>query len=1120
MSNRIQILNATADDFAMEVVSTVPVNGSVGDHANGRLVKYGTHMYVWCNHQGIWAKFANVSDFTSLETRLSQQEDANDADVLSLEGIDSSLETRISEEESAMLSAIASEEARASSQEDSIETRISSMISARVEDVSSEASLQESLVTSVNIEISTIIAARISAVDSLEARATAAETSLESRLSNEEDAKDAGDLSLTQRLSSEEAQRLASDSSLSSAIAAESGSRTSADSSLETAISTEEARISAILHASTADKDSFAEIVTHINAIDLAHDTQTSTEIASLAADIASMESSLEGIDNSVETRLSNEEDEMSSKDSSLEVRIATEEGATVTSDTSLATRLSSEESTRLATDNSIGGRLGTDELARANADTSLDTRLSNEEDTMSAGDLSLETLLSGDSADKTSADSSIETRIADEESAMLSAVASEQAERVTADSSVESLVSTEEVAREDGDVSLETNMQTNETIRALADSSLESRLSNEEDNFSTDKSSIETRLSIEEDAMSAEDSSVETRFSNEISTEKSRIDEILDSADADKDTFVELVSFITEFDVDADDALSSYQLVIDSRISAEESNMSAGDSSLATELAAKIVERQSAVTSLENKHSGEISTLGSSVDSLETREEARHLRVDFSNKTSFTVLQTDLPSGFTPGNGLVQIYQEVSSNTYRRLVSPMNFDPTTGEMTFDLGVSAKSGFAVFYSFAGDETDMSSSSGQQASPPPPSSGSSSYPQFKITGASASWGANAGDSSSVTVNVTGVTASNVDSFLNYTGDTFYLSVYGQTTYSYYDIAISRRGVSFVWASDYSSFTINYENLSNQTSYRTTTTAPSGSAYQTSLLFGTSADSAYFRATLYFDSVSGALVPYPSSAGEVLDSGDDIILSPPYMSGTGTATYTATVNQGSYVYRGGRNYRTRALRGPEWGFDLTDLTGDTGGNRPVRNWSYKIGAHTTTAGQIRWEAQNIFDSTTDGAWAVHVTSGGTDYYSTGSAISSSHHLWSEITTNRTQSNVINRFSANVHDSISATETLKLGWSDRTSSTQVNPDADTIVTMYLASHGATGQHLINDTHYASPHTTYNWGANTSYATDIKIVIDTSDQSYEIYRNSNVGGSPTWVAVDRAYLSNQEVN
>ena len=1117
MSNRIQILNATADDFAMEVVSTVPVNGSVGDHANGRLVKYGTHMYVWCNHQGIWAKFANVSDFTSLETRLSQQEDANDADVLSLEGIDSSLETRISEEESAMLSAIASEEARASSQEDSIETRISSMISARVEDVSSEASLQESLVTSVNIEISTIIAARISAVDSLEARATAAETSLESRLSNEEDAKDAGDLSLTQRLSSEEAQRLASDSSLSSAIAAESGSRTSADSSLETAISTEEARISAILHASTADKDSFAEIVTHINAIDLAHDTQTSTEIASLAADIASMESSLEGIDNSVETRLSNEEDEMSSKDSSLEVRIATEEGATVTSDTSLATRLSSEESTRLATDNSIGGRLGTDELARANADTSLDTRLSNEEDTMSAGDLSLETLLSGDSADKTSADSSIETRISDEESAMLSAVASEQAERVIADSSVESLVSTEEVAREDGDVSLETNMQTNETIRALADSSLESRLSSEEENLSTDKNSLETRLSVEEDAMSTGDSSVETRFSNEVSTEKSRIDEILDSADADKDTFVELVSFITEFDVDADDQLASYQLVIDSRISAEESNMAAGDLSLATALAAKIVERQSAVTSLENKHSGEISTLASSVDSLETREEARHLRIDFSNKTSFTVLQTDLPSGFTPGNGLVQVYQEVSSNTYRRLVSPMNFDPTTGEMTFDLGVSAKSGFAVFYSFAGDETNMSSSSSSQAAPPPPNSSSSSYPDFVITGATMSHGALQGDSSSVTFNTTGVTAANLDSFLQYSGDTFYLGVGGQRTFNYYDIHQNRYGVSFDWSVDYSSFTISWENVNNALTY-SESAAPSGNAHIATLYFGSGSDRAYFKVAFRFDSVTGALVPSTSTAGEYIDNGNTLYLSPPYMVGSGTATYTANVDQGTYNVR--RNVY-RYLRGPQWEIPLGNLTEHLVVNQStsnnVKNYVSQTGSYTSSYGNISWEPQNMFFDTFDGAWGITVTSGGTDYYSVGTKLNSGHHLWSEVTTNRTLTSSIDRMSANVDPT---NETVAFSYSDGSYSSTTNPDADSIVTLYLAAGLSYGMELINDTHLANTNTTYNWGANTSYATDIKIVIDTSDQSYEIYRNSNVGGSPTWVAVDRAYLSNQEVN
>ena len=705
--SRISILNASAEDFALEIVSSAPVNGSVGDNENGRLVKYGTHIYVWCNHQGIWAKFANASDFTSLETRLSQQEVANDTDVASLEAIDSSLEVRISEEEDAMLSAVSSINVVAAAEESSLEIRLSGEEVARAADVDAEEARAIAAEGSVDTKLAQAISDREAAVSSEIARAEAAEGSLETRLSNEEDAKDAADLSLTNRVSAEESAKLAEDGSIATAIASAATARGVADSSLETRLSSEEDRVDAILAASTADKDSFAEVVSFINAIDLAHDTQTSTEISTLAADIASMEASLEAVDTSLETRLSGEEVQRAADDASLETRISEEEDAMIADAASLTTRKSAEESTRLAADNSLGGRIGVEEVARAAGDASLELRLSNEEDAMAAGDLSLETLLSGDAADRALDDSSIETRLSEEESAMLSAVASEQAVRVAADSSLELLVSAEEVARAAADASLTTRVSDEENAMAAADSSLETRLSNEESSEVVDKGSLETRLSNEEDAMAAGDSSVETRFSNEISTEKSRIDAILDSADADKDTFVELVSFITAFDVDADDALASYQLVIDSRISAEESNMAAGDASLEAELSSKIVERQSAITSLETKHSGEISTLAASIDSVEVREENRHLRVDFGGSTpvtSFTVPGTSFPTGFKMDeHGMVQVFQDMGSSKFRHLVAPVEIDMTSGDVTVQLGSSAKSGFAVFYMFADDE---------------------------------------------------------------------------------------------------------------------------------------------------------------------------------------------------------------------------------------------------------------------------------------------------------------------------------------------------------------------------------------------------------------------------------
>ena len=79
--SRINILNATAEDFKLEVFASAPSNGSTGDHADGRIVKYGTHLYMWHDASGVWVQFGNASDISSLETRLSQQEAECDSDV-------------------------------------------------------------------------------------------------------------------------------------------------------------------------------------------------------------------------------------------------------------------------------------------------------------------------------------------------------------------------------------------------------------------------------------------------------------------------------------------------------------------------------------------------------------------------------------------------------------------------------------------------------------------------------------------------------------------------------------------------------------------------------------------------------------------------------------------------------------------------------------------------------------------------------------------------------------------------------------------------------------------------------------------------------------------------------
>jgi hypothetical protein len=77
---------------------------------------------------------------------------------------------------------------------------------------------------------------------------------------------------LQSAVTAEESARIAGDSSLQSAIDDEASARIAGDSSLQSAIDTEKSRVDAILDASDADKDSFAEIVSLINSVDTEND--------------------------------------------------------------------------------------------------------------------------------------------------------------------------------------------------------------------------------------------------------------------------------------------------------------------------------------------------------------------------------------------------------------------------------------------------------------------------------------------------------------------------------------------------------------------------------------------------------------------------------------------------------------------------------------------------------------------------------------------------------------------------------------------------------------------------------------------------------------------------------
>ena len=746
MSNRIIIHKAVAEDFQLEVFSSAPVDGSSGDYEDGRIIKFGTAFYAWHDASGSWKKFVQDSDFSSLTTRLSTQEVGQAAAESSLATIDASLQTRISTEESASTSAVDSAEVRAAAAEGVISGNLSSELVDRAAGVSAEASRASSAEVVLSTNLSSELVARAEDVLTEKQRAEAAEGSLQTRLAAEESNELSAETSLDTRASTEESTRLAADNSIAVTVSSEASTARSAETSLQTRLSSEEDRVDAILNAASADKDDFVEIVSFINAIDVAHDAQTSTQISSIDSAIVSAESSRGSADTSIQTRLSIEESTETAAEASLNTRMAAEASNELSAEGSLDVRSSAEESLRLAEDTSLETSLSGADSSRAAGDSSLTTAASVEASTARSAEVSVQSSLSAAALARGNADTSLQTRLSIEESAMIVAVDSIEALRSAGDLSLTTRVSSEEVARAAGDSSLTTRTGVAESARSTADSSLTTRLAAEESNELSAETSLDTRVSSEASAQVLADGSLQTRFSGELSVERSKLDSILDSAAADKDTFVEIVSFITSVDTESDDALASYVVAVDATISTEVSTARSSEAVLSTNLSSEVSAMGSAVTATYATISGNIATHAAAIDTKEQHEGVgRHMRLDFTSETSFSVAAADLPTNFEPGNGMVQVFQLVSSGVYRHLVAPSTYNATTGVMSFDLGSTAKSGFVVFYSFAGDEAEATEYSAVSSQ--------------KITAISSFNPGTASSAASIAFTVSGVDASN-------------------------------------------------------------------------------------------------------------------------------------------------------------------------------------------------------------------------------------------------------------------------------------------------------------------------------------------------------------------------
>lgn len=144
------------------------------------------------------------------------------------------------------------------------------------------------------------------------------------------------------------------------ALTQEISDRQAADTTLQNNIDTEKSRVDAILSASAADKDSFAEIVELINSVDTENDSAFAGYVLSNDAALATEVTNRTNADTALGLRI----DGVESDATALAARVTTAEADIVTN----------------------AGAISSEATTRANADSALDTRVTALETTIDGG--------------------------------------------------------------------------------------------------------------------------------------------------------------------------------------------------------------------------------------------------------------------------------------------------------------------------------------------------------------------------------------------------------------------------------------------------------------------------------------------------------------------------------------------------------------------------------------------------------------------------------------------------------------------------------------------------------------------------------------------------------------
>lgn len=473
------------------------------------------------------------SDLDSLDVYAQEaRADLDALDVYAQEirsDLDQEIADRISSG-SSLSSAIANLEASIAQEVSTRQSAITNVESSLGDEIS-RAQLAESGLQS---QITQEVLDRQADVNAEETRALAAESLLDSRLTTAESEIDTlqSEMDVVETSISNEALRAQA-----------------AETQLQTNIDVEKNRIDAILSASQADKDSFAEIVTLINSIDTENDTAFGAYVLSNNAALAQEVSDRQAGDTStIESAKDYTDAEISALDQELTLALSQEV-------TNRNTAVTAEASAREAVDQNLQSQITQEVTNRESADSSLQDQI----DDLDVFTISLQGEIDDINAFALSTQSDVDDLdlgLVQVQSSIVAETTRAQAAESLLDSrldTVEPKVSTLETemnAVETSIASVQASISNEESARITADQSLSNAISQETSNR-------QNAISLESSARELADQNLQSQ----ITTEKNRIDSILLASDADKDSFSEIVQLINTVDTENDQAFAGYVL-------------------------------------------------------------------------------------------------------------------------------------------------------------------------------------------------------------------------------------------------------------------------------------------------------------------------------------------------------------------------------------------------------------------------------------------------------------------------------------------------------------------------------------------------------------------------------